>query len=55
MAGLMLGRNSGPVEGQVDRIKMIKREIFGRAELNLLRKRILLASGRSPLWLLPAS
>ncbi|WET81636.1 ISL3 family transposase [Amycolatopsis sp. QT-25] len=41
--GLSLPYNSGPVEGAVNRIKMLKRQMFGRAELDLLRKRILLA------------
>ncbi len=44
MAGLTLRWNSGPVEGHVNRIKMIKRQMFGRAKLDLLRKRVLLAS-----------
>jgi len=40
-AGLTLHWNSGPVEGQVNKIKMLKRTMFGRAKLNLLRCRIL--------------
>uniref|UniRef100_UPI0024539F0D transposase n=1 Tax=Nocardia wallacei TaxID=480035 RepID=UPI0024539F0D len=35
--------NSGPVEGHVNRIKTIKRQMFGRAKPDLLRKRILLS------------
>ncbi|MFF1957045.1 hypothetical protein ACFVWX_08665 [Streptomyces sp. NPDC058220] len=42
-AGLTLPWNSGVVEGHVDRIKMLKREMFGRAGFELLRKRVLLA------------
>ncbi|MGW1680151.1 ISL3-like element ISAzba9 family transposase, partial [Saccharopolyspora sp. NPDC002376] len=42
-AGLTLPYNSGPVEGHVNRIKMIKRQMFGRAKPDLLRKRILLS------------
>jgi transposase len=42
-AGLTLPCNSGPVEGHVNRIKMIKRQMYGRANPDLLRKRILLA------------
>ncbi|WP_436501778.1 ISL3 family transposase [Actinokineospora sp. HUAS TT18] len=42
-AGLTLRWNSGPVEGHVNRIKMLKRQMFGRANLDLLRKRVLLA------------
>jgi len=41
--GLTLTHSSGPVEGHVNRIKMIKRQMYGRANLDLLRKRILLA------------
>ncbi|PWK84451.1 transposase [Lentzea atacamensis] len=44
-AGLTLHWNSGPVEGHVNRIKMLKRQMYGRANLDLLRKRILLADG----------
>ncbi len=42
-AGLTLPYSSGPVEGTVNRIKMIKRQMFGRANFDLLRKRVLLA------------
>ncbi|WP_264764993.1 transposase [Frankia gtarii] len=43
-AGLTLPHNSGPVEGHANRIKMIKRQMYGRANLDLLRKRVLLAN-----------
>jgi len=43
IAGLSLSFNSGPVEGNVNRIKMIKRQMYGRAGFDLLRKRVLLA------------
>ncbi|MGW7557874.1 hypothetical protein [Streptomyces rimosus] len=42
-AGLTLPWNSGVVEGRVNRIKMLKRQMFGRAGFELLRKRVLLA------------
>jgi transposase len=42
-AGLTLPYSSGPVEGHVNRIKMIKRQMYGRANPDLLRKRVLLA------------
>jgi hypothetical protein len=42
-AGLTTPYNSGPVEGHVNRIKMIKRQMYGRAKPDLLRKRVLLA------------
>jgi len=35
--------NSGPVEGHINRLKMLKRQMFGRARLDLLRRRFLLA------------
>ncbi|WP_106428995.1 IS3 family transposase [Streptomyces griseoflavus] len=38
-----LAGNSGVVEGHVNRIKMRKRQMFGRAGFDLLRKRVLLA------------
>jgi transposase len=42
LAGLTTPHNSGAVEGNVNRIKMIKRQMYGRAKFDLLRKRILL-------------
>jgi transposase len=42
--GLTLPHSCGAVEGNVNRIKMIKRQMYGRAEFDLLRKRILLAA-----------
>ncbi|WP_406482578.1 hypothetical protein [Streptomyces sp. NBC_01615] len=41
-AGLTLRWSSGGTEGAVNRIKKIKRRLFGRAEFELLRKMILL-------------
>ncbi len=35
--------SSGQVEGQVTRVKLLKRMGFGRAHLDLLRRRILLS------------
>jgi transposase len=43
IAGLTLPWSSGVVEGHVNRIKMLKRQMFGRASFQLLRKRVLLA------------
>jgi transposase len=43
-AGLTQPWNSGPVEGHVNRIKMLKRQMYGRANLDLLRKRALMAT-----------
>ncbi|MFF4776531.1 ISL3 family transposase [Microtetraspora fusca] len=42
-AGLTLPHSSGKVEGHVNRIKMLKRQMYGRANPDLLRKRVLLA------------
>ena len=42
-AGLTVSYSSGAVEGHVNRIKMIKRQMYGRAKPDLLRKRVLLA------------
>ncbi|OHV30033.1 transposase [Parafrankia soli] len=43
LAGLTEPHSSGVVEGNVNRIKMIKRQMYGRASFDLLRKRVLLA------------
>jgi transposase len=40
-AGLTLEHSSGRVEGTVNKIKMLKRQMFGRANFDLLRKRVL--------------
>ena len=40
-AGLTLPWSSGGVEGHVNRIKMLKRQMYGRANLDLLRRRVL--------------
>jgi transposase len=39
--GLSMPYSSGPVEGHVNRIKMIKRQMYGRAKFDLLRRRVL--------------
>ncbi|WP_324192681.1 ISL3 family transposase [Nocardia transvalensis] len=43
-AGLTLPWSSGTVEGHVNRVKMLKQQMFGRANPDLLRKRILLSN-----------
>jgi transposase len=40
-AGLTLEHSSGRVEGTVNKIKMLKRQMFGRANFDLLRTRVL--------------
>jgi transposase len=42
--GLSLPWSSGVVEGNVNRIKMLKRQTYGRATFGLLRKRVLLTT-----------
>jgi transposase len=42
VAGLSSSWSSGQVEGHVTRVKLLKRQGYGRANLDLLRKRILL-------------
>ena len=41
---LKLPWSNGQTEGQVHRLKMIKRQMYGRAKFDLLRKRVLQAS-----------
>jgi transposase len=41
LAGLTLQHNNGVVEGKVNKLKLIKRMMFGRAEFALLRQRVL--------------
>ena len=43
-AGVTARWSSGPVEGHINKLKMIKRQMFGRARFDLLRKRVLLAN-----------
>jgi transposase len=44
-AGLTLPYSSAAVEGTVTKIKMLKRQTYGRASFNLLRKRVILHPG----------
>jgi transposase len=41
-AGVTLEISNGQVEGQNNRLKMLKRQMFGRAGLDLLAKRFIL-------------
>ena len=43
-AGLSLPYSNGPVEGHINRLKLIKRSMYGRAQFDLLRQRVLQAS-----------
>ena len=42
-AGVTLPWSTSPVEGHINRLKMLKRQMFGRARLDLLRRRFLRA------------
>lgn len=43
-AAFTLPWNNGQVEGQVHRLKLIKRQMYGRANFDLLQHRVLFAS-----------
>jgi len=36
--------NNGPIEGQINRLKVIKRQMYGRAGFELLKARVLTLS-----------
>ena len=40
-AALTTAWSNGQVEGQVNRLKLIKRQMYGRAKFDLLRQRVL--------------
>ena len=41
LAGLTLSWSNGPTEGHVNRLKLLKRSMYGRAKFDLLRQRVL--------------
>jgi transposase len=43
-AAVTLPWSQGPIESQINRLKMLKRQMFGRARLDLLARRFLLAA-----------
>jgi transposase len=43
-AGLTLEWSQGQIEGQITRLKLIKRQGYGRASFDVLRKRVLHAA-----------
>ena len=43
-AAVTLGWSNGQTEGQINRLKMLKRQMFGRAGLDLIERRFLLAA-----------
>lgn len=40
-AGVTLPYSNGPTEGQINRLKLLKRQMFGRAKLDLLKQRLM--------------
>ena len=40
-AALTLPWSQGPIEGTINRLKLLKRQMYGRAKLDLLRQRLL--------------
>ena len=44
VAGLTLSYSNGPIEAQVHKLKLVKRSMYGRAKLPLLRQRLLHAA-----------
>jgi transposase len=46
-AGVTLPWSNSPVEGHINRLKLVKRQMFGRARLDLLRHRFLLTTCRA--------
>jgi len=43
-AAMTLPWSQGPIEGYINRLKMLKRHMYGRARLDLLARRFLLAA-----------
>jgi transposase len=43
-AGVTLPWSQGPIEGHINRLKMLKRQMYGPARLDLLARRFLLAA-----------
>jgi transposase len=46
-AGVTVPWSTGPVEGHINRLKMLKRQMFGRARLDLLSRRFVGAPGQT--------
>jgi len=47
LADLTLPWSNGPLEGNVNRLKLIKRSMYGRAEIDLLKLRVLYHSKKA--------
>ncbi len=48
LAGLTREESNGPTEGQITRLKLIKRSMYGRANFDLLRIRVLASPQKDP-------
>jgi len=46
-AGLTLPWSNGPLEGNVNRLKLMKRSMYGRAEIDLLKPQVLYQSKKN--------
>jgi transposase len=44
LAGLKLPWSQGQTEGQVTKLKLIRRQMYGRGKFDLVRKRVLMAA-----------
>lgn len=44
LAAVTMPWSNGPTEGVVNKIKLVKRQMYGRGSFELLRRRILLAA-----------
>src|SRR5205823_3646606 len=42
-AGVTLEYSNGPTEGHINRLKLVKRQMYGRAKLDLLKQRLIAA------------
>lgn len=48
VAAVRYNWSQGPIEGHINRLKMLKRHMYGRASFPLLRRRILTDLERPP-------
>jgi transposase len=44
VAAMILPYSQGPTEGRINKLKLIKRSMYGRGKFDLLRQRVLYAS-----------
>jgi hypothetical protein len=52
VAAMVLPYSQGQTEGRINKLKLVKRSIYGRGKFDLLRQRVLYASAASVLILL---